>query len=120
VTIFLERLLARVFFPERPTGCQVLLFLSTLVVATHYERELGLGNHNVLILMLLAWSLRLVLDRQEAFAGVLIALVILMKPHFLVLLPLLVLRRKVRTLASTAGCILVGIVFPAVFLGWAK
>ena len=120
VTIFLERLLTEIFFQHKPVGCQRLLFLSTLVVAVNYERELGLGNHNVLILTVLLLSLNFILKQQEVCAGILIGLVLLMKPYFLVLVPLFVLRRKLKTLASVMGCILFGLAFPAIAFGWGK
>jgi hypothetical protein len=119
-TIFLERFLTEHFFQNKPIGCQNILLLSTLVVIVHYERELSLGNHNVLLLTILLFSLNFIIHNQEYPAGILIGLVILMKPHFLVLLPLFLLRKKFNTLASVIGCIVFGLMFPAIIFGWSK
>ncbi|MBE3072997.1 MAG: DUF2029 domain-containing protein, partial [Acidobacteria bacterium] len=116
-TLSLERFLSDTFFRGRRARANTIMFLSTLVVAVLYERELGLGNHNVMLLGMLLWSLRLILARREYSAGLLIGLALLMKPHFLVLVPLLVLRGRIKTLVGLVACVCGGVVLPAVILG---
>ncbi len=121
VTIFLERFLTEHIFHEKHAlHEQKILLLSVLIIGVHYERELHLGNHNVLLLTLLALSLQLLLHQKYLLPGLLIALVILMKPHFIVVLPLLLLRKKFAALFSALGCIGFGMIFPAIPLGGEK
>jgi hypothetical protein len=116
----LERFLSDIFFEGRRARTRTILFLSTLVVIVLYERELGLGNHNVVLLAMLVWSLRLMLTRREYSASILIALAVLFKPHFLVLTPLMVLRGRLRTLVAMAGTMCGGVLLPTVVLGVTK
>ena len=121
VTLFLERFLTEQFFADKkPLPCHKILFLATLIVAVHYERELHLGNHNILLLTALLISLNLLLKQKNLLAGVLLGQVILMKPHFLVLLPLLLLRKQFKALLSVIACLGFGFILPAFVLGWEK
>ncbi|MCP4405975.1 MAG: DUF2029 domain-containing protein [bacterium] len=121
LSFFLEAFLTKHFFAEKKAPkCHKILFLSALIAAVHYERELHLGNYNILLLGALLLSLNLVISQQHALAGLLIAQVILMKPHFIILLPLLLLRKQFRTLAAIAAGIGLGLIFPAFILGWEK
>ena len=121
LNLFLEDFLTTYFFNGRKAPkCQKILLLSALIVAVHYERELHIGNYNILLLLVLLLSLKLILSQKPLLAGFLLAQVILMKPHFLILLPLLLLRKEFRILAATGAGIGFGLIFPAFILGWEK
>jgi len=119
-TLALERFLSETFFAGQRARATPIQLLSTLVVVVLYERELGLGNHTVMLLGMILWSLELILAGMEYRAGALLGLAMLIKPHFLVLIPLLILRRRVKTLVGLAACVCAGVVVPTVVLGVAR
>lgn len=94
------------------------LFVTFLVVVVHLHRELHLGNVNVLLLCLLLFTLTQLVRGRDLQAGVLLGLALLVKPHFLVLAPLLVLHGTYRTLLATAATMALGLILPALFVGW--
>ncbi|MBK7384770.1 MAG: DUF2029 domain-containing protein [Flavobacteriales bacterium] len=93
------------------------VFLTTLVVVVHLHRELHLGNINVLLLWILLLGLDRILSGRSGTAGILIGLAILAKPHFVVLLPLLLLRDQRRACSMAVVTVILGLVLPAAFLG---
>lgn len=94
------------------------LFLIALAVVVHLHRELHLGNINMMLLWLLLVALDL-LDRGRVVpGGLLLGAAILAKPHFVVLLPLLVLHGQWRTLCASSASLAIGVLAPALFLGW--
>ena len=98
-------------------GTYAPLFLTGLVVVVHLHRELHLGNVNVMLLWLLLFALDRKLAGKRMLGGALIGLAILTKPHFVVLLPLLLLRREWKTMGITLVTVVVGLLLPALLLG---
>ncbi len=94
------------------------LFLTALACVVHLHRELHLGNINMMLLWLMVVALEQFLSGRELRGGCLLGLAILAKPHFLVLLPLLMLRARWKALGASLGAILAGVLLPALFLGW--
>ena len=93
------------------------LFLAALVVVVHLHRELHLGNINMLLLLLLLVALDLLLCDRRWAAGLLIGLAVLAKPHFAVLLPLLVLRKELGVLLAAAAAMVAGLLVPMLAIG---
>lgn len=98
-------------------GTYAPLFLMGLVVVVHLHRELHLGNVNVMLLWLLLFALDRVLAGRRILGGALIGLAILTKPHFVVLLPLLLLRREWKVMGLAAATGVAGLMLPVLFLG---
>jgi len=119
-SITIANLLSTYVFKRESKYPNLILFLSFLCIITHMVRELELGNVNVLILFLLCLSLRFILQKKMAWAGLFIAIVIITKPFFvLVLIPLL-MRRYFKTLFTTAISLVLFLILPALFLGIEK
>lgn len=93
------------------------LFLTLLVVVVHLHRELHLGNVNVLLLWLLLLALDRSLSGRIGGAGMLIGVAMLAKPHFVVLLPWLLMRGHVQAIWTALGTALAGLLLPMLFLG---
>jgi hypothetical protein len=115
--VLANRLLQQHLFTDGRSSSR-LLFLAALVVIVHLHRELHLGNINMMLLWLLLLALHHVLDGRERLGGLLIGLAILAKPHFLILLPLLVMRGLWRPLLFTGIALVAGLMLPALFMGW--
>jgi len=118
--IYLERFIREIYFYREKIVDNKVLSFAILVVCIHLHREAHLGNWNVHLLLLAILSLRLMVRNKEYWAGIILAWIILMKPHFVILLPLLVMRKKIKTLGSVMAGFFIGLGFPSIFLGLNK
>ncbi|MCB0778745.1 MAG: DUF2029 domain-containing protein [Flavobacteriales bacterium] len=98
-------------------GSYAPLFLTVLVMVVHLHRELHLGNINVMLLCLLLWALERLVSGKRTVAGALIGLAIIAKPHFTILLPLLLVRREWKATLAAIAVPVIGVALPALFLG---
>jgi len=114
--VSIDRSLRKYLLAER-APLYTPLFITALVVVVHLHRELHLGNINMILLALLLLAFERLLQGRSVAAGVLLGVVILAKPHFLVLVPLLLLRSRFRALAVVLLTFLFGVLVPALFLG---
>jgi hypothetical protein len=92
------------FFKSLEWGMEVWFFLivAVLFFGDQLERELFLGNVNALLLLLTLWSVRSIENNQRAKAGVIYAVVLCFKIHFLILLPYFILKKEWKVLLYTA------------------
>lgn len=111
-----DRLVRVHLFPGR-SGAYAPVLLSALVVAVHLHRELHLGNINVLLLWLLLMGLNNLLNGRDAVAGLFIGIAALAKPHFIVLMPLLLFRDRWKSCASALGILVLGVLLPMLLFG---
>ncbi|MBX7052115.1 MAG: DUF2029 domain-containing protein [Flavobacteriales bacterium] len=94
------------------------LFLVALFMADHLERELHLGNVN-LFLLILGYAVFLALrSNRQIRAGIFMGILLLFKPHFLILLPYFVWKKKWTTLFAGFGTILMGVLIPTLIKGY--
>jgi hypothetical protein len=93
----------RTFFKETFWGKEVwfMLAMTFLFFADQLERELFLGNVNALLLLLTLWSVRSIDNKQYAKAGIIYAIVLCFKIHFLILLPYFILKKEWKVLLFT-------------------
>jgi len=103
--------------PMATTGTVALLL--TLPLLMHFHRELLLGNVNWWLVLLLTAAINALAKGHNERAGGLMGFVLLVKPHFVVLLPLLMLRARWRTLSAVAATLSAGLLLPALWRGWA-
>ena len=91
------------FFKSYEWGKEVWFFLivTVLFFGDQLERELFLGNVNALLLLLTLWSVRSIENKQQAKAGLIYAVVLCFKIHFLILLPYFILKKEWKVLLFT-------------------
>lgn len=91
------------FFKSYEWGKEVWFFLivTVLFFGDQLERELFLGNVNALLLLLTLWSVRSIENKQHARAGLIYAVVLCFKIHFLILLPYFILKKEWKVLLYT-------------------
>jgi hypothetical protein len=77
------------------------LIVTVLFFGDQLERELFLGNVNALLLLLTLWSVRSIENKQQAKAGLIYAVVLCFKIHFLILLPYFILKKEWKVLLFT-------------------
>lgn len=80
--------------PNAKLAVGTSFLLTLLFFGDHLERELFLGNVNFLLLTLLFWAWKNYKAEKWKWSGFLLAVVILFKPHFVVLIPLLVFLKQ--------------------------
>lgn len=103
-------------FPSERRG--LALGLITLFLVDHFERELHLGNVNV-FLLIAAFGLHEFIRKQNVqWAGLLYAAMLLVKPHFAILLPFFIWKKQWKVLLWTAIGGVAGLVLPALASGW--
>ena len=96
---------------------QIILLFVFLATIVHLQRELHLGNVNILLLSILLLSLKGLLENKTRLPGLLLAIAILFKPHFLVFIPLLILRKRFPVVVLILLFIFVGLLVPSFFYG---
>jgi len=95
-----------------------VLFVITLFMADHIERELHLGNVNLFLLMGAFTAFVCMQKGKVVAAGLLFGLILLFKPHFIILIPYFIWKKEWRVLLSAAGAFLCGLLLPAIAKGW--
>lgn len=103
ILVFLLNEFKQTLFKEISWGKEVwfILAITFLFFADQLERELFLGNVNALLLLLTLWSVRSIDSRQYAKAGIIYAVVLCFKIHFLILLPYFILKKELKVLLYT-------------------
>lgn len=117
VSVRLDRLLREHFFNGKAAS-YLPLFLTGFIVVVHLHRELHLGNINMQLLWLLVLALERLLAGKDRAGGLLVGIAMLAKPHFVVLLPLLLLRGRWKASGIALGTVVLGVLLPALFLGF--
>ncbi|MCF8298016.1 MAG: glycosyltransferase 87 family protein [Saprospiraceae bacterium] len=117
-TILISESLFKEYFENSVLKNGWILFTVFIVIATHLYRELHLGNVNLLLLLFSLVCLSFLLKEKNISAGLMYALIVLLKPHFLVLLPLLILRKKFKTTITFIASLFIGFLFPVLFVGF--
>jgi hypothetical protein len=87
------------------------------ICMVHFLRELHLGNVNALILLVLLISIYFIASEKPIRGGILLGFVLLVKPHFVLLLILLALRKKFKVLVSSILIFIIGLFLPAILVG---
>src|SRR5690606_32496486 len=103
-------------FSLKKTG--IVLFLITLYMADHIERELHLGNVNLFLLIACFGILIFIQQKRTISAGITYGIILLFKPHFAILFPYFIWKKQWRVLMFSILSIGTGVLLPALFKGW--
>jgi len=102
-----------------PTHCRGwVLATMTIFLADHFERELHLGNVNVFLLIAAFLLHELIRKQKLAGAGLLYAAMLLVKPHFAILLPYFIWKGQWRLVRAMGAGLIAGLCLPAIVSGW--
>lgn len=103
ILILLLNEFKQTFFKQISWGKEVwfMLAMTFLFFVDQLEREFFLGNVNALLLLLSLWSVRSIDNKQYAKAGLIYAVVLCFKIHFLILLPYFILKKEWKVLLYT-------------------
>jgi hypothetical protein len=122
VMLLFVEVTARVFdvlkLPKNGKIAIWFLVIISLFALDHIERELHLGNVNLFLLLLCFWLMDALAGSKRLLSGILLAVLLLFKPHFIVLVPLLIWRIRWRELLVGAFFFGLGLLLPSLYLGW--
>jgi hypothetical protein len=108
-----------VLLPDRRRRAAFLISLTVLAMGKFYVREVGLGQSNLLLAVLVLAAVAGWLRGRETVPGMLLATATIVKPYAIVFLPYLVARRKWAGAGGFAGVVMGALLLPAVTYGWA-
>ena len=94
-----------------------MLFVTFLIASSQLHRELHLGNVNMILLLLLLLMLKFILSGKQISAGIIFSVVLFIKPHFIILVPLFALRKQYKLLFVTLSGVIVEVILPALIIG---
>lgn len=111
-----------VFYLERKNqfdgtkrGWSFLLII--LFLAHHLERELLLGNVNVFLLIASFVAFVFIQNERSISGGLMFAFILLVKLHFIILLPYFLLKQQWKVILSTLFFLCVGLFIPLLWKG---
>jgi len=108
-----------VLLPDRRRRAAFLVWLVVLFMGKHLAREIGLGQSNVLMALLVLTAVASQRAGREGASGALLAAATIVKPYAIVFLPWLIVRRRWRALGAFAGVMAAALIVPALRYGWA-
>ena len=110
--------LSVVALPDRRRGATALMWLGLLVTAKFLVKELGFGNFNLPLALLIIGAVIAAQQKWLLTAGALVAAAVFVKPYALVLVPWIAWRLGWRALLVFGLVLVAGLVMPAAFYGW--
>ena len=99
-------------------GRGAVVALTVVALGKFYAHELGLGQTNLLMALLVLLALARWREGHDGLAGVLFAAATVVKPYAVVFLPYLVFRRRWRMAGAFAGAIAAALLLPALRYGF--
>jgi hypothetical protein len=105
--------------PGRRSRAAFLVWLTILAIGKFYVREVGLGQTNLLLAVLVLMALASWTRGRDITAGALLGAAAVVKPYAVLFLPYLVARRKWNGAASFAVVLIGALALPVVTYGWA-
>ena len=115
--IIIRRIFTRYLLAGETKNEDILLSFSFFCVLIHVVKELHLGNINCVLLLLCCLCLWNFQMRRSFSGGILLAIIILTKPFYIILVLPLLLRRNWRSLVAMVLTLLTGVILPTLILG---
>ena len=116
IVLLVNRSLA--LMPGRRRTAAFLVWITVLAMGKFYVREVGLGQSNLLLAVLVLAAVACWYRGREIAAGALLAAATIVKPYAILFLPYLVARRKWSGVAGFTSVLLAALVLPAARYGW--
>jgi hypothetical protein len=103
--------------PELRKPRWALIVATFIVMGKFYLHELVLGQTNLLLVTVVALALLALKKKQEAVAGALVVVAIILKPYAVIFLPWLLARRRPGSIATAAIGMTAALVLPVARYG---
>lgn len=104
--------------PERLHSRAYLIGVTFVLLAKFYAHEIELGQVNIAMAALVVLALAQIRAGRELAAGLLIAAAIVLKPYAVLLLPWLVARRRLPSVAGAAIGLVLALLLPVLVYGF--
>jgi hypothetical protein len=104
--------------PDRRRNAAFLIGVALLAMGKFYVREVGLGQSNLLLAVLVLAAVACWYRGRNVTAGALLAAATIVKPYAILFLPYLVARRKWSGALSFGAVVLGALILPASRYGW--
>jgi hypothetical protein len=104
--------------PDRRRSAAFLIGVTVLAMGKFYVREIGLGQGNVLLAVLVLAAVACRYRGREIAAGAILGAATVVKPYAILFLPYLVARRRWSGVASFGAVVLGALILPASRYGW--
>jgi hypothetical protein len=117
ITHFVQKWLKWLKHGDSHWSIQSVFWVTLIFFGDQLERELFLGNINFLLLVMLMWFWYQVQFEKWKWAGWILAFVCLIKPHFVLLLPLVVLLQQWMLLKHFGLALVALFIIPMFFCG---
>ena len=104
--------------PDRRRDAAFLIGVALLAMGKFYVREVGLGQSNLLLAVLVLAAVACWYRGRNVTAGALLAAATIVKPYAILFLPYLVARRKWSGALSFGAAVLGALILPASRYGW--
>ena len=104
--------------PDRRRAATTLMWLALLLTTKYLVKELGFGNFNLPLALLIIGAVIAAQRGSGMTAAALVAAAVFVKPYALVLVPWIAWRLGWRALLVFGLVLAAGLVLPAVFYGW--
>jgi hypothetical protein len=103
---------------RKPTG--LLIAITIVALGKFYVHEIGLGQVNLLLVVVVTCALLAMKANREVVAGLLLALTIVIKPYAVIFIPWLVARRNRSSVLAVMAGMATALVLPAVIYGFSQ
>ena len=110
--------LALFALPERRRSERLLYWITLLLVGKFLVKELGFGNFNLPVALLMLGGVVAAQHRRVYAAGALVGAAIFVKPYALVLVPWLAVAMGWRAFISFGAVVAAGLALPIAYYGW--
>jgi Glycosyltransferase family 87 len=104
--------------PDRRRRARPLVWLTVLVTAKFWIKELVFGQTNVLLAVLLAAALVAARRDRRALAGALVGAAVIVKPYALLFVPWIAWTSGLSAFLAASSVLAVALVTPAIRYGW--
>ncbi len=104
--------------PDRRRTGAFLVGLTFLALGKFYVREVGLGQSNLLLAIVVLFAVAAWRAGRDGLAGMLLGLATVVKPYAVIFLPYLILRRRFRGAALFVATLAAAILLPALRYGF--
>lgn len=104
--------------PDRRRAAGFLVGLAILALGKFYVREIGLGQSNLLLAVVVLVAVAAMRAGHDSASGTLLAFATVVKPYAILFLPYLIGRRRFRASAAFLVALLVALLLPALRYGW--
>lgn len=118
IFVLLLNFIKKYFYQEQIKNKGLIFSAIFIFIINLLYRELHLGNTNIFLLLLILLTIKLTLESQFFFAGLLFSLILLFKPFFLIIAIPYILHKKFRLITGATIFMIFQALMLVLIFGW--